>query len=501
MPITVERVKGWAREARRETARRLPTREILIRHDLGSRYFLLTTRLQVAALSLVGAIGLTLLGFGAATWISVRSQQAAEETLDRLNAEIQASDARLAALRDEYREEQRAVTERSDQLAAYSREVAALQSQLDEKEEEVQASLEATTQAESTRLVLSEEAASLRRRLEDARRHQDQMTSELESARARAEALAMQARLSSEAKALAEKNRAEAAIEAAQLRRAIEEQRQSRDALARQLLTAEERAAAAAAEAKTSAEMAERTAALEHRLEVARLVQESLAARLDDQVRQQLTAAERALARTGLNVEQLLSGARPRAQTNQGGPLIALAPPFSHINISLALDDVERSPQLGRVARGIERIDALRQVMELLPAGSPIGRMDISSGFGLRVDPLTKLTAVHPGTDLRAEIGTRVRVMAPGVVRGVSSDSEYGNMIDVRHAYGVVTRYAHLSAVDVKPGDQVKTGQVIGKVGRTGRSTGSHLHYEVRINNNARNPLPFLELDRNALQK
>lgn len=501
MPITVERVKAWVREMRRETARRLPTREILIRHDLGSRYFLLTTRLQVAALSVVAAVGLALFGFGAATWISVRSQQAAEETLDRLNAEIQASDARLAALREEYRDEQRAVTERSEQLSAYSRDVAALQSQLDEKEEEVRASLAATSEAETTGQVLSEEAARLRRRLEDARRHQDQMTTELDAARSRAEALALQARLSSEAKAQAEKNRAEAAIEAAQLRRAIEEQRQSRDALARQLLTAEERAAAAAAEAKTSAAMAEQTAALERRLEVARLVQESLAARLDEQVRSQLTGAERALARTGLNIEQLLGGARPRGQANQGGPLISLAPPFSHINISLAPDDVERSPQLGRVARGIERIDALRQVIELLPAGSPVGRMDISSRFGLRIDPLTKATAVHPGTDLRAEIGTPVRVMAPGVVRTVTSDSEYGNLIDVRHAFGVVTRYAHLSAIDVKVGDPVKTGQAIGKVGMTGRSTGAHLHYEVRIDNHARNPQPFLELDRNALSK
>lgn len=501
MQITIERIKAWVREARRETARRLPTREILIRHDLGSRYFLLTTRLQVVALSAVAAIAFTLLGFGATTWISVRSQQAAEETLDRLNAEIQASDARLAALREEYRNEQRAVTERSEQLSAYSREVAVLQSQLDEKEDEVRASLEATSQAESTRQMLSDEAAQLRRRLDDVRRLQDNMSAELESARARAEALAMQARLNSEAKALAEKNRAEAAIEAAQLRRAIEEQRQSRDALARQLLTAEERAAAAAAEARTNAVMAEHVDALERRLEVARLVQESLAARLDDQVRTQLTGVERALARTGLNVEQLLTGVRSRNQSNQGGPLIALAPPFSHINISLAPDDVERSPQLGRVARGIERIEALRQVMELLPAGSPIGRMSVSSAFGLRLDPLTKATAVHPGIDLRADVGTPVRVTAPGVVRAVTSDSEYGRLIDIRHAYGVVTRYAHLSAVDVKVGEAVKTGQVIGKVGTTGRTTGAHLHYEVRIDNHARNPQPFLELDRNALPK
>jgi len=501
MPITVERVRAWIREVRRETARRLPTREILIRHDLGSRYFLLTTRLQVAALSLVAGVCLTLLGFGAATWVSVRSQQAAEETLDRLNAEIQASDARLAALREEYRDEQRAVSDRTEQLSAYSRDVAALQTQLDEKEEEVRASLAATTQAESTGHFLSEEARNLRRRLEEARRHQDQMTTELDAARSRAEALAVQARLSSEAKAQAEKNRAEAAIEAAQLRRAIEEQRQSRDALARQLLTAEERAAVAAAEAKTSAAMAEQMAALERRLEVARLVQDSLASRLDDQVRSQLSGVERALARTGLNIEQLLGSARSRNQASQGGPLISLAPPFSHINISLAPDDVERSPQLGRVARGIERIEALRQIMDLLPAGSPIGRVEVSSGFGLRIDPLTKATAVHPGADLRAQIGTPVRVTAPGVVRSVTSDSEYGNLIDVRHAFGIVTRYAHLSAIDVKIGETVKTGQVIGKVGMTGRSTGAHLHYEVRIDSNARNPQPFLELDRNALSK
>jgi murein DD-endopeptidase MepM/ murein hydrolase activator NlpD len=341
--------------------------------------------------------------------------------------------------------------------------------------------------------VLGEEAAQLRRRLDDARRNQDQMTSELDLARARVEALALQARSNSEAKALAERSRAEAAIEAAQLRRTIEEQRQSKEVITRQLLTAEERAAAAAAEAKTNAALAEQTAALELRLEVARMVQEALASRLDDHVTSQVMRVERAIARTGLNVDQLLATGRSRDRPDQGGPLISLAPPFSHINVSLAKDDVERSPQLGRVARGIERIEALRQVMEALPAGSPVGRLEISSGFGLRVDPLTRATAVHPGTDLRANVGTPVRVMAPGVVRSVSSGTEYGNLIEVRHAHGVVTRYAHLSSMDV--------GQVIGKVGMTGRSTGAHLHYEVRIDSNPRNPLPFLELDRNALPK
>ncbi len=506
MPVTVERMRAWWRGVRQETARRLPTREILIRHDSGSRYFLLTTRLQVTALSIATGFLFVLCVSGLTTWVSLRSQQAAEATLDRLNAEIQASDARLAALREEYRVEQLAVTERSDQLAEYSREVVALQTQLDDKEAEARANAAATSQAESTGIELGEESRLLRRRLDDARRHQDQMTSELEGARSRAEALAVQARLSSEAKAQAEKNRAEAAIEAAQLRRAIEEQRQSRDALARELMSAEERAAIAAADAKTSAAMADRTAALERRLELARLVQDALASRLDDQVRTQLTGVEKALARTGLNVEQLLVGARgrimpPQSVANQGGPLISLAPPFSHINISLAPDDVERSPQLGRVARGIERIDGFRQVLELLPAGSPINRVEVSSGFGLRVDPITKATAVHPGVDLRSEIGAPVRTMAAGVVRAVTTDTEYGNLIDIRHAFGVITRYAHLSETKVKVGDSVTTGQLIGRVGMTGRSTGAHLHYEVRIDNHPRNPLPFLELDRNALPK
>jgi len=502
MREAVDRLKGWSLSLRRETVRRLPTREILIRHDLGSRYFLLTTRLQVTALSVTASLFLALLVSGLMTWISIQSQQQAEAKLDSLNAEIQASDARLAALREEYRAEQRAVTERSDKLAEYSRDVALLQVQLDEKESEARANAAATSQAESTGQELSEEARTLRRRLDDARRQQDQMTSELDAARQRAEALALQARLSSEAKAQAEKNRTEAAIEAAQLRRAVEEQRQSKDQLARQLLSAEEKAALAAADAKTSAVQAEEKAALERRLEVAKLVQEALAARLDDHVRRQVGGVEQALARTGLNVDTLIAGARGRnAITSQGGPLISLAPPFAHINISLAPDDVERSPQLGRVARGIERIEAIRQVMDLLPVGSPIGRQEISSGFGLRLDPITKATAVHPGADLRAAVGTPVKVMAPGVVRAVTSDSEYGLMVDIRHAFGVITRYAHLSEAGVKVGESVANGQVIGRVGMTGRSTGAHLHYEVRVDNHPRNPAPFLELDRNALPK
>lgn len=502
MPSALERLKEIQGKLRREAVRRLPTREILVRHDLGSRYFLLTTKIQVTALSIAGSLVLALMVSGLATWISMRSQQAAEATLDRLNAEIQASDKRLIALREEYRAEQKAVTERSDRLDEYSRDVALLQAQLDEKEAEAKLHAEATSHAETTGQELNEVARNLRRRLEEARRHQDQMTADLESARQRADLLAVQARLSFEAKAQAEKHRAEAAIEAAQLRRTIEEQRQSKDTLARQLLSAEERAALAAADAKASAAQAEASAALERKLEVARLVQEALAARLDSQVRTQVVGIERALARTGLNIEHMIADVRSKnAVPAQGGPLISLAPPFGHINISLAPDDVERSPQLGRVARGIERVDAMRQILDLIPAGSPIGRADVSSGFGLRIDPITKATAVHPGADLRAPVGTPIKVMAPGVVRAVTSDTEYGRLVDVRHAYGIVTRYAHLSEVSVKVGEAVAIGQVIGKVGTSGRSTGAHLHYEVRIDNHPRNPAAFLELDRNAFQK
>jgi murein DD-endopeptidase MepM/ murein hydrolase activator NlpD len=116
----------------------------------------------------------------------------------------------------------------------------------------------------------------------------------------------------------------------------------------------------------------------------------------------------------------------------------------------------------------------------------------MSSAFGVRMDPFLHRPAMHTGLDMRGDVGDAVHVTAAGRVTIAGREGGYGNMIEVNHGNGFATRYGHLSEIDVKVGQTVHIGQVIGKVGSTGRSTGPHLHYETRIDGEAVDPQKFL---------
>jgi murein DD-endopeptidase MepM/ murein hydrolase activator NlpD len=117
----------------------------------------------------------------------------------------------------------------------------------------------------------------------------------------------------------------------------------------------------------------------------------------------------------------------------------------------------------------------------------------VSSGFGTRSDPLRGRPAEHRGVDLPGTMGTPVRAAAAGIVRVAGRRGGYGELIELAHADGTETRYAHLSHILVRPGDVVEQGQVIGRMGSTGRSTGSHLHFEYRIGGTPVDPLRYLD--------
>jgi len=141
--------------------------------------------------------------------------------------------------------------------------------------------------------------------------------------------------------------------------------------------------------------------------------------------------------------------------------------------------------------------DAFGEVAAL-PGGPPKLILPVSgrpsSGYGLRTDPIHGGTINHPGFDLAAATGTPVASAAPGTVVQAGPAGTYGNLVTVRHEHGFETRYAHLSAVDVKAGDHVEAGTPLGKVGTTGYSTGPHLHFEVRQDGKAIDPAPLLPL-------
>lgn len=132
-----------------------------------------------------------------------------------------------------------------------------------------------------------------------------------------------------------------------------------------------------------------------------------------------------------------------------------------------------------------------------IPAIIPINIKDytMSSGYGYRRDPVYGSTKFHAGLDFAAKTGTNVFATGDGIVDVADRRSGYGNCIEILHGYNYMTRYAHLSEILVKPGQQVKRGDLIGKVGSTGKSTGPHLHYEVRFKEEPQNPVNYYFMD------
>jgi murein DD-endopeptidase MepM/ murein hydrolase activator NlpD len=128
-----------------------------------------------------------------------------------------------------------------------------------------------------------------------------------------------------------------------------------------------------------------------------------------------------------------------------------------------------------------------------LPTSLPLESSWNASSFGWRLDPFTGQADLHTGVDFPAELGVPIRSAAAGVVVNVEKHAAYGNFVDIDHGDDLVTRYAHCSKILVQPGALIKRGQVVAEVGSTGRSTGPHLHFEVRIHGTPQNPNRFLE--------
>ncbi len=133
-----------------------------------------------------------------------------------------------------------------------------------------------------------------------------------------------------------------------------------------------------------------------------------------------------------------------------------------------------------------------------IPAIQPISSKYLkttASGYGYRRDPIYGTSRFHEGMDFSADVGTPVYATGDGTVKSAGWESGYGNSVDINHGFNYLTRYAHLSVISVKPGQKVKRGDLIGKVGNTGKSTGPHLHYEVRFRGQPQNPVNYYYMD------
>lgn len=140
-----------------------------------------------------------------------------------------------------------------------------------------------------------------------------------------------------------------------------------------------------------------------------------------------------------------------------------------------------------------KKLDAMEKGVISIPSIKPISSFTFTSAFGVRSDPFRGDPTMHAGIDLASPTGTPIYATADGIVGRAEWFGGYGNMVDIEHGKGIATRYGHMSRIVARPGERVKRGDLIGYVGSTGRSTGSHLHYEVRIDGRAVNPIPFLQ--------
>lgn len=196
--------------------------------------------------------------------------------------------------------------------------------------------------------------------------------------------------------------------------------------------------------------------------------------------------AETAVRQLGLSPERLA-----RSAPAVGGPFV----PFGGGRGSGQADT-----RLVRLYAALSRLDGLERAMLALPSFTPASGSALTSRFGFRFDPFTRWPAMHMGQDFSGRRGQPIYAAAPGRVVRAGWWSGYGKAVQIDHGRGLETRYGHMSALDVRPGERVKRGQLIGRMGSTGRSTGTHLHFEVRSGGRAVNPRPFLEASHDVLK-
>jgi murein DD-endopeptidase MepM/ murein hydrolase activator NlpD len=192
---------------------------------------------------------------------------------------------------------------------------------------------------------------------------------------------------------------------------------------------------------------------------------------------------------TGLKPQEIRSNPPP----GSGGMLVnARSLTMEELQGELAVLDQRSSLKIDWLTAVESRLFDLKIQRSMVPTEEPVKGGRVGSPFGYRIDPFTGHSALHTGLDFPADIGTPILAAAGGMVVVQEFHPAYGNMIEIDHGNDLITRYAHASVVVVKKGDIVKRGQLVAKVGTSGRSTGPHLHFEVLVSGVPQDPRPFL---------
>jgi murein DD-endopeptidase MepM/ murein hydrolase activator NlpD len=178
---------------------------------------------------------------------------------------------------------------------------------------------------------------------------------------------------------------------------------------------------------------------------------------------------------------------------NRGGPLIN-ARPMTEMDLQAAILELTQAVDARDDSLSSIEAKVLQQsvLKDMLPNSSPVAAAYNSSSYGWRIDPFNGNKAFHEGLDFTANTGTPIRAAADGIVSFAEHTPDYGNIVKIEHGSGLETRYAHASKLLVHVGERVVKGQIVAEVGSTGRSTGPHLHYEIRLNGNSLDPRKYL---------
>ena len=319
-------------------------------------------------------------------------------------------------------------------------------------------------------VALTQELDATRRRLRDAIGQRDEYLTELETARLTT--LEMERRLA-ESQHLAEERQAQLQEFVSSMNSAASE----RDS-ARGLVES----------------LSSQVATLNEDIEDIRRHQAQVMTQLEEATRASLGELERLLEQLDIDLDALIEEIE-RTYSGEGGPFIPIDYREPEAARGFPINEETVDTALAR----LQRVNALRIAVERLPLGQPITAPHrFTSGFGPRRHPVSGRYAMHNGLDLAAPQGTPVYSPVGGVVIYASRQGGYGNVVKIRHALGYETRYAHLHAIHVQRGDTVARGAHVGDVGSTGRSTGNHLHYEIRRYGRPLNPRRFIEAGRDV---
>jgi len=194
----------------------------------------------------------------------------------------------------------------------------------------------------------------------------------------------------------------------------------------------------------------------------------------------------------GLDPNELIDQARS-GYDGQGGPLLPIK--LSPDGQSPSAEEIRANELL----KGLKDIDLYREAAFRTPFSMPLqSSFRYSSGFGYRKDPFGRGTRRHEGQDFAGAYGSPIYATADGVVTYAGWESGYGRLVTIRHKYGFETRFGHLSQIRAKVGQKVSRGDRIGDMGNSGRSTGTHLHYEIRISGTPKNPMTFIKAAKNV---